>query len=819
MSKVLYITEKPSQAQDYIKSLHLKGERKDGYFESESTVITWCIGHLITMSYPEKYDASLKTWSEETLPFIPDAYKYEVIPSVSKQYKIVKKLFGRSDISTIYWAGDSGREGQYIEELLIMMCRKELNGKVQKRIWIDSTTEDEIKRGIAQAKDMAAYFNLGQAGFLRAIEDYLMGINFSRIVTLKYEKYLKTALNTQRFVVAVGRVMSCVLAMVVERERDIKNFVETTYYGIKAYTERSQSSLSLDWKAVKGTAYYGSDLLFSDNGFRNKADAESLIDQLPASGVIYSIAQKKEHKQAPLLYNLAELQNECSKKLKISPDQTLTVVQSLYEKKLVTYPRTDARVLSSAVAAEIKKNLHGLTQLEDIKEYAEYAVTHCADLTKTKYVDDSKITDHYAIIPTGQILTNDDLNDLQRNVYDLIVKRFLSIFFPAAEYAKLQLVVQIGKEFFFYNNRTLTAKGYLVLYTENDAKEEADTDMADISQWKKGDVIRIGKMEPVEKKTTPPKRYTSGSMILAMENAGNLIEEEELREQMKGSGIGTSATRASIIKKLQDIDYIALNKKTQVLTPKAAGELVYNALQYSMPQILNPLLTASWELGLSRVEDGSVSRDEYMKKISDFIVKLTNSVKALPADDDSVAGLFGISAEDMKEREYDCPLCKSSLVSHSWGYRCSNENCKFKLNTFVAGKNIPNDEVENLLVHGKTSFISGFQSKKKKSYSARLLLDESGNIKFDFQDDSLKCPYCGSTLKSFAWGFACQNDNCGFSLSKIIAKKQLSDNQIKMLLKDKKTNVISGFKTNKNGTETTFKAKLGLKDKKVIFLK
>lgn len=640
MSKILYITEKPSQAQDYIRALHLKGSRKDGYFESDTTVITWCIGHLITMSYPEKYDVALKKWSEETLPFIPASYKYEVIPSVSKQYKIVKKLLGRSDIKTIYWAGDSGREGQYIEELLILMCNKELKNKVQKRIWIDSTTEEEIKRGIAQAKDMSSYHNLGQAGFLRAIEDYLMGINFSRIVTLRYGNYIKTALNTQKFVVSVGRVMSCVLAMIVEREREIKNFVETTYYGIKAIPEGMGNDFVLDWKAVKGTPYFGSPLLFSDNGFRQKADAECLIGKLPAAGTVYSIEQKKERKQAPLLYNLAELQNECAKKLKISPDQTLRVVQALYEKKLVTYPRTDARVLSTAVATEINKNIEGLLKIEEMNALAAYARKHSDGIIHTKYVDDSKITDHYAIIPTGQVPVEDALNDVQKTVYYMIIKRFLAIFFPVAEYAKLQLVVRLGEEIFFYKNKTLISKGYLGIYESKDTVEKSGKPMLDIVSLKKGDIIHIGKIEPAEKKTTPPKRYTSGSMILAMENAGNLIEEEELREQMKGSGIGTSATRASIIKKLQDINYIGLNKKTQILTPKPAGEMVYNALHHSMPQILNPRLTASWELGLSRVENGTVSRDEYMKKLSNFIIKLTNGVKEIPAESNDIAEII-----------------------------------------------------------------------------------------------------------------------------------------------------------------------------------
>jgi len=672
MEKHLFIAEKPSVAKEFAKALKENMKSFDGYMESDSYVVTWCVGHLVTMSYPDAYDEKLKRWSFDTIPFIPDKFKYEVISSVSKQFNTVKGLLNRADVSRIYVCTDSGREGEYIYRLVEQMAN--VKGKERRRVWIDSQTEEEINRGIREAKDLSFYDSLSDAAYLRAKEDYLMGINFSRVLTLKYGNDVKNYLKKDKAVISVGRVMTCVLGMVVNREREIRNFVKTPFYRVIQSLPVKDEFITGEWRVTDESIYKDSPALYKENGFKEKADAEKLIAYIEtpekAKAVVTKIEKKKESKNPPLLYNLAELQNDCSKLFKISPDQTLSYVQELYEKKLVTYPRTDARVLSTAVAKEIYKNIGGLKNFSPLSEFAAHILDEGSykNIGKSRYTNDKQITDHYAIIPTGQGLNSyGSLNDTAKKVYEVIARRFLAIFYPPAQYLKIALVTKTKTESFFSNFKVLTDPGYLAVMQYSFAKKSELTEKTDkegddseesaadetvinfLSSLKKGDEIDFGTYEIKEGETSPPKRYNSGSIILAMENAGQLIEDEELRAQIKGSGIGTSATRAEILKKLVNIDYLNLNKKTQILTPTQMGELVYDVVEGSIKPLLEPKLTASWEKGLTMVADGTITSDEYMTKLSDFVIRRTNNVKVLNNQRD-VYQRFVAASEFYKKR-------------------------------------------------------------------------------------------------------------------------------------------------------------------------
>lgn len=694
MGKAVFIAEKPSVAAEFAKALKLNTTRRDGYMESDKAIVTWCVGHLVTMSYPEVYDERYKKWNLRDLPFIPEDWKYEVIPGVKKQFQIVKDILNRDDVDTIYVCTDSGREGEYIYRLVAQEAG--VKNKTEKRVWIDSQTEEEILRGIREAKDLKEYNNLSDAAYLRAKEDYLMGINFSRLLTLKYGNSIQNFLKDGWKSINVGRVMTCVLGMICNREREIRNFVKTPFYRVMAQTNISGRMIDTEWKAVKGSKFYESPLLYKENGFKEKTTAQALIKALEEHGpvqvdennqqemnplkevqvkppyplemTIKSITMKDEKKQPPLLYNLAELQNDCSKMFKISPDETLNVVQQLYEAKLCTYPRTDARVLSTAVCKEIHKNIGGLQNYGPCAGFAKNILANqlYKGLEKTKYVDDKKITDHYAIVPTGQGLAGlAKQKPINQKVYMVIVRRFLSIFYPPAIYKKATLTGIMPAIFsdgtttteqFSSNFKILVQKGYFEIAgvpkekkknnkvsetkdnkekdsenTENQDEENMEQSLDEeffnlLYNMKKGDKIPVTECNIKEGETTPPKRYTSGSLILAMENAGQLIEDEDLRAQIKGSGIGTSATRAEIIKKLTNIKYIALNKKTQVITPTQLGEMIFGVVHGSIKSLLNPELTASWELGLTQVAEGQITADEYMEKLNTFIKGRFNNV-------------------------------------------------------------------------------------------------------------------------------------------------------------------------------------------------
>ncbi len=652
MTKSLYIAEKPSVAQEFAKALKENMQRRDGYLESQNSVVTWCVGHLVTMSYPEKYDPKYKRWSFETLPFLPQTFLYEVIPGVEKQFRIVSGLLNREDVTTIYVCTDSGREGEYIYRLVAQMAQ--VRDKKQKRVWIDSQTEEEILRGIREAKDESEYDNLSASAYLRAKEDYLMGINFSRVLTLKYGNTIANYLGTKYQAVSVGRVMTCVLGMVVRREREIRSFVKTPFYRVLAKMSVEGRSFDGEWRAVEGSRYYQSPLLYKDNGFLKKEDAEKLITELsetePLTASVEKAERKKEKKNPPLLYNLAELQNDCAKLFKISPDETLKIVQELYEKKLVTYPRTDARVLSSAVAKEIHRNLAGLKNYGKTAELAVEILENGSykKIGNTRYTNDKQITDHYAIIPTGQGLGNlRNLRELPEKVYEVIVRKFLAVFYPPAVYQKVSLTTVSGGERFFSSFKVLLEEGYLKVMNYSfsrrkdapsgnssgdggEAEIACDQEfLAALAKVRKGTVLPIENFRIKEGETSPPKRYTSGSMILAMENAGQLIEDEELRAQIKGSGIGTSATRAEILKKLFSIQYLSLNKKTQVITPTQLGEMIFDVVSQSIRSLLNPELTASWEKGLTYVAEGSITTEEYMTKLEHFVARHTENVKRM----------------------------------------------------------------------------------------------------------------------------------------------------------------------------------------------
>ena len=620
------ITEKPSVATEFAKILKLNISKKNGFIEGNGWIITWCVGHLVTMSYPEKYDEALKKWSLKTLPFLPKEYKYEIIPNVKKQFEIIKEILQREDVTEIYNAGDSGREGEYIQRLVFMMAKPNPNAKF-KRIWIDSQTEEEIKRGIAEAKDMDYYNSLSDSAFLRAKEDYLIGINFSRLLSIIFGNRIAKDLNEDHVAISVGRVMTCVLGMVVSREREIRDFKKVKYYKIAGKFGTEEYNFDDEWKVNEKSRYYNSPLLYNENGFKKRENAEKFIKELEGkSGKILEVKKSKQKENAPLLFNLAEIQNECTKNFKIKPDKTLEVIQDLYEKKLVTYPRTDARVLSTAISKEIKNNLNGLFQKfqnEEIHTLIQKMIDekYSTNLEKTKYVNDSKITDHYAIIPTGQGFENyNNLPQLSKDVYELIVRRFIAIFYPPAEYSKVSVSIDVDNELFTASGKVCIKQGYLeVLKKSKDDSNEKETNIDILAKLKKNDSIDNLSYEIKEAATTPPTRYSSGSMILAMENAGKLIEDEELREQIKGAGIGTSATRAEIIKKLERIKYIDINPKTQIITPTAKGEKIYDIVLKSIPDMLNPELTASWEKGLDMVAKKTIEPNIFMEKLEKYI--------------------------------------------------------------------------------------------------------------------------------------------------------------------------------------------------------
>ncbi len=758
MSKALFVAEKPSVAMEFAKALNIKGTKKNGYFESDKAVVTWCIGHLVNMSYPEKYDIKYKKWVLKDLPFLPKKYKYEVIHGVKKQFDIVKSQMQRKDISTIYVCTDSGREGEYIYRLVDDMVS--VNNKVKKRVWIDSQTEDEIRKGVKNAKPLSEYDKLSDSAYLRAKEDYLMGINFSRLLTLMYGRTISDYLGTDYTVIAVGRVMSCVLGMVVNREREIRDFVKTPYYKINA-SFNFESFLDYDgeWKAVEGSEYYMSNLLFKDIGFKEKENAEKFIDYLKVDNEeliakIEEVQRKKEKKNPPLLYNLAELQNECSKKFKLSPDETLKIVQGLYEKKMLTYPRTDARVLSKAVAKEIDKNIRGLLNikntcnLDNVDEPINGFIKNISDnkmflgLEKTKYVNDKAITDHYAIIPTGQGLGNfNKLNDTDKDVFLLIVRRFLAIFYPCAVFNKLSITTSIKDEKFYTSSKVCIERGYLEI-TDYDKKSQSSKkdNMHEFKNLKKGAVVKINKLEIKESETTPPKRYNSGSMILAMENAGKLIEDDELREQIKGSGIGTSATRSEILSKLQKIKYIKLNKKTQILTPASMGEMIYNIIIRSIPSLIKPELTASWEKGLTMVSNGEIGSEDYMLKLESYVMKNTQKVLGLRNHLELMNSFTSIpnckqstrnnQRKKLKNSLGECSCCNGEILENSKAFYCTNWSggCKFTVwkNTLEKHGVIVDDKIiKKLLQDGKVIGIESNQNNKKINICIRINNDKN----------------------------------------------------------------------------------------------
>ena len=847
MAKSLIITEKPSVAQEFARILGVSG-RNDGYIENDGYVITWCVGHLVEMVYPEEYDERYKKWRLEDLPFLPRDYKYNVIPSVSRQYDVVHKMLHREDIDTVYWAGDAGKEGQTIEEN-IRKFGGVREGMKELRVWIDSQTEEEILRGIREAKDMSEYDNLAKSGVMRTIEDYAMGINFSRAMSVKYGKLLNDAAGTSSYTaIAVGRVMTCVLGMVVIREREIRNFTETPFYRVVGTFHpagEEECRITAEWKAIEGSKYFESPLLYKENGFKKEESAQTLIAELKGQeALIDSVETGTQKKRAPLLFNLAELQAECSKRFKISPDETLQVAQDLYEKKLTTYPRTDARVLSSAVAKEITKNISRLKNFAPVAPYVERIMKEgrYRNIANTQYTDDSKITDHYAIIPTGQLTELESLNSLERSVYEMIVRRFLSIFYPPAEYQTVKLVVAAGGEKLYTSAKQLKVPGYLEIAgipksakernaAKTDGEEQTQGGDAEAAQeeeenagllayadkLQKGETLFSDGYAIREGKTSPPKRYTSGSMVLAMENAGQLIEEDDLREQIKGSGIGTSATRAEIIKKLVRVGYLNLNKKTQVLTPERLGEMIFEVVSMTVPALLNPKMTASWEKGLDGITRGTVVMEDYRSKLEDFIRRETVAMieqdltGQIATRIHPLVGKGGKGLAAKRSLGIPCPVCGGTIETTPFGYGCSNYQkdgggCRFSIGT-IAGRDLNDEEVKELLTEGHTGVLSGFVSKSKKKFSASLILekDDEGKVSvgFDFSKnqpeilEGVVCPVCGSAVEITPFGYSCVKhhehpDECYFSVGKI-AGKALGVDDLTELLTTGKTGLIRGF--------------------------
>lgn len=780
--KKLIITEKPSVAQQFASALGVTGKH-NGYIEDDSYIITWCVGHLVTMSYPEVYDPALKSWSLETLPFLPAEYKYEVIKNARSQFNVVKACLNRKDVGVIYNAGDSGREGEYIQRLVYRMAGWNRQAKM-KRVWIDSQTDDAIRCGIRDAKDASEYDKLTDAAYMRAIEDYAIGINFSRALSCKFGYEFNQKIKSTKYKpLSVGRVMTCVLGMIVDREREIRNFKPTPFFKIDA-----DVGFICHWKAVEASTFYQSTLLYDDSGFKRKEDAARLLAGFNQDKrlAILRVQKKKEKKAAPLLFNLAELQNECSKRFKISPDKTLEVAQTLYEGKLTTYPRTDARVLSSAVSVEIDKNIKGLQYMGYKAEIAQEILQKgwYKDIKKSKYCDDKKITDHYAIIPTGQGSAA-GLDELQTKVYHLIIERFLSIFYPPAEYEKIDVeLIHASKERFFASEKNLTAPGYLVV-TGYEEKEKNDT-LASLQEK----TILPATFAVKDSQTSPPKRYTTGSLILAMENAGNLIEDEELRAQIKGSGIGTSATRAEIIKKLEKNGDITVNSKTQAVSAHPDGEALYDIVEANLPKLLSPKMTASWEKGLAQIESGEITKEKYRDTLYKYVTESIESIKGKEAaqqiPDESLGIIVG-----------DCPFCGGEIVTTRFGIGCNNyktKGCKFALSKDMFDK-MGNEQFAKLIAGEKTDLIGGLISKKGKTFSAVFFL-EDGEIKMEFpdmgshtgpEDTSLICPRAkckkeGRTLIRYGKKLVC---GCGFSTFSTVGGqfgKDLSDSEMERIL-------------------------------------
>ena len=830
MGKKLIITEKPSVARDFARVLNVSGNG-NGYIENNEYVISWCFGHLVEMVYPEEYDIKYKKWNLEDLPFLPKDYKYGVIDKSKDQYDLINKLLHREDIDTVYWAGDSGKEGQTIEEN-IRNYGGVREGMQELRVWIDSQTDDEIKRGIAEAKAMSEYDKLGKSGIMRTIEDYALGINFSRVLSVKYGKLINDAAATKSYTaIAIGRVMTCVLGMVVNREREIRDFIETPFYRVSgSFTE---SGINAEWKVNEKSRYFQTPALYKENGFKEEKTANELISLLQGKqATVLNVERGTSRKKAPFLFNLAELQSECSKIFKISPAETLQVAQELYEKKFTTYPRTDARVLTTAVAKEIGKNLYKLKGYDKTSKYVNHILDNNLHkgIEKTQYTDDSKVTDHYAIIPTGQFSGIEKLTDLQRSVYELIVKRFLAIFYPAAEYETAKAVFEIDNETFNMSAKLLKKPGFMEVsgipkssgQDNGDDNEESNSkqDIIDaIARLKNGDVVNALGFEIKESKTSPPKRYTSGSLILAMENAGNLIEDEELRAQIKNSGIGTSATRGEILDKLVRIGYLNQNNKSQIITPENLGEMIYEVVSLNVPNLLNPQMTASWEKGLEGIVNGSVEFDDYRSKLEQYINKET--VFMIGSDmthqiADRINRFTGKDSKGLATRKklgLKCPACGGELTTTSFGYGCSNywneENqCKFNVGA-IAGKTLEEEDFRELITNGRTKVLDGFVSKNKNKFKAALVLskDEEGKVQigFDFngvtQDplEGMKCPDCGGGIMRKSFGFGCANykaddpNSCKFAIGKI-AGKELTESNVRELLTNGETKTIRGFK-------------------------
>ena len=853
MGKKLIITEKPSVARDFARVLKVSGNN-NGFIENDQYVISWCYGHLVHMVYPEEYDLKFKRWTLEDLPFLPEEYKYGVIESSAEQYKIVNGLLHREDIDTVYWAGDSGKEGQTIEEN-IRNYGGVREGMTELRVWIDSQTDDEILRGIREAKPMSDYAKLGASGIMRTIEDYSLGINFSRALSVKYGRLINDAAATSGYsAIAIGRVMTCVLGMVVEREREIRGFNEDPFF--KVVAKFSNVNFPAEWKAVDSSKYFESPLLYGDkgNGFKEKESAEKLIAELTnAPAKISDKESGISKKKAPLLFNLAELQSECSKRFKISPAMTLEVIQELYEKKYTTYPRTDARVLTTAVAKEITKNLNRLQSYGPTAKYVNEILRDkkYIGIEKTSYTDDSKVTDHYAIIPTGQCNGIDRLSPLSQKVYELIVRRFLSIFYPPAEYKNVKVTVSVGQEKFFAGAKLLVKPGYLEIAgipkaktndaadSENDENGEDAEDSFSKEDFIKyieeaniGDEINVNGFELKEGKTSPPKRYTSGSLILAMENAGKLIEDEELREQIKTTGIGTSATRGEILEKLVRIGYLNQNNKTQIITPEKLGEMIYEVVLLTTPSLLKPEQTANWEKGLEGIINGTVEFADYRQELEDYIRRETKNMieqdltQTIALNINQFTGKESKGLATRKPLGIKCPACGGELTTTSFGYGCSNYTnddikCRFSIGQ-IAGVDLPEDQFIKLVTEGKTDLIEGFKSKSGKPFKSVLKMEknEDGEFRasFDFSEtptefiEGLNCPVCNGRIFATSFGFACEHrfqeeNQCYFSIGEVAGRK-ISLDEFKALLTDGVTGVLSGFKSK---TNQKFDAKLRLK--------
>lgn len=711
MGKILVLAEKPSVGRDIAEVLGCRG-RGDGFLASEKYIVSWAVGHLVSLWEPEEYNPSFKKWRFETLPIIPEVMKIKPIAATQKQFGIIKSLMEDKNIDFIICATDAGREG----ELIFRYTYEAANcSKPFKRLWISSMTDEAIKEGFASLKDGSEYDNLYHSAKCRSEADWLVGMNASRAFTLKYNALL-----------SVGRVQTPTLAIIVNRQKEIDNFVPQDYFEVNSLYE-----------GFKGVWF---DRETKETKISDRPKAEEIAEKIKGKeGFVSNIENEKKKQVPPLLYDLTELQRDCNKKFGYSAQKTLDLVQSLYEKrKMVTYPRTDSRYLSSDMVGKIKTTLSKLT-IEPYKEYASY-VTNLPKLPVSKrIIDDSKITDHHAIIPTDVSPNLKSLSREEFNVYDLIAKRFICVFYPNYEYTITRVTTEVENESFLTKGKTILKLGWMELYKSKDKasedengdkKEETEAEEQELPKFKKKDKVYVVGSEVVQKKTKAPSAYNEASLLSAMENAGRFVENEELKEQLKEGGLGTPATRAAIIERLIKVGYIARKGKT--LYPTEKGMKLIEVVPF---ELKSPETTGKWEKGLTSISKGKLDSSRFMQSIQRYVRYI---IKEASVNNNSVIFEEETKNPNSNKKTHPslgtCPICKKGQIfAHSKGFYCSEwrKGCKFTIwsNTLEAfGISIDSGMAAQLINKGKIENQSFTKPKSGEKTSGTIELRGSSVV-------------------------------------------------------------------------------------------